>query len=678
MNYKRITVASLPQTLNSSEVWWWSPETVGVLDADRDGDLDIFVGMSGKIWNPLLSTDPKPYFIENISASKFTYSSIPIQNNLVAGWINNIVVGDFNSDGYDDAYLVDHGREDKPYESRDFGPLNLLLSNPNSISLVTSQFETSSSWSIPNRDFWHGAINARDFNFDGHLDIVATALGRAGVELWYGDGNGKFKLAPTGTLPDYIDRTGPNAAGNWLGFGIVGFIDSGGDGKPDVFCLPYGLSDQNSNGFISINPLANNGISKVIELGDLAIHPSINNNSNRGYSEAVVADFDGNGLEDIVAIAEAANGKQGGEMFLIFLSQKSPNVFKDATIESFGTYSSIYSGVKPRGDGYTDLFINTPSTEMYIADYNGDGYLDLNLGFGFLGTWGEIKNTIFLNDGKGHFSRSFNLPIDFYTPSYSTIRTDGVSDLNSDGIGDFFVVETEYINGQPIDNLVLLISDPVSTNSVRNYTLSEASSNFVGSTGNDIFTSVGGGNHKVQGLTGLDTVKYTGKSELFGVTKLSSSEVLIKKPTQFSAVDQLANVERISFSDKSIAYDFYGNAATAAKLLGAVFGKESVSNKGYVGVALNFLDSGWTYDNLAGLALDVAGAKTNDQIVSLLWTNLTGTKATPTDKQPFIALLENGMTAGALAHLAADTSFNTTNINLVGLAQTGIEYIPIT
>jgi len=40
-------------------------------------------------------------------------------------------------------------------------------------------------------------------------------------------------------------------------------------------------------------------------------------------------------------------------------------------------------------------------------------------------------------------------------------------------------------------------------------------------------------------------------------------------------------------------------------------------------------------------------------------------------------MLENGMSAGALAHLAADSSFNTTNINLVGLAQTGIEYIPV-
>jgi hypothetical protein len=34
------------------------------------------------------------------------------------------------------------------------------------------------------------------------------------------------------------------------------------------------------------------------------------------------------------------------------------------------------------------------------------------------------------------------------------------------------------------------------------------------------------------------------------------------------------------------------------------------------------------------------------------------------------------MTAGALAYLAADSSFNTTNINLIGLAQTGIEFIP--
>jgi hypothetical protein len=138
-----------------------------------------------------------------------------------------------------------------------------------------------------------------------------------------------------------------------------------------------------------------------------------------------------------------------------------------------------------------------------------------------------------------------------------------------------------------------------------------------------------------------------------------------------------SNIERLQFSDVSIAFDFVDNAGTTAKILGAVFGKDSLSNKNYVGIGLHFLDTGWTYDNLSALALDAVDAKTNDQIVSLLWTNVIGTKPTAADKAPYIALLENGMSGGAIAHLAADTSFNTTNINLVGLAQTGIEYIPI-
>jgi hypothetical protein len=137
------------------------------------------------------------------------------------------------------------------------------------------------------------------------------------------------------------------------------------------------------------------------------------------------------------------------------------------------------------------------------------------------------------------------------------------------------------------------------------------------------------------------------------------------------------NVERLVFSDAYLAIDLDGHAGVAAKILGAIFGKQSLTNKSYVGIGLHFLDAGWTYDNLAALALDVAGAKTNDQIVSLLWANVIGSKPTAADKAPLIGLLENGMTAGALAQLAADSSFNTANINLVGLAQTGIEYIPI-
>ena len=183
----------------------------------------------------------------------------------------------------------------------------------------------------------------------------------------------------------------------------------------------------------------------------------------------------------------------------------------------------------------------------------------------------------------------------------------------------------------------------------------------------------------IDGGAGVDKIYFENEASVseFKLTVLPNKINFYDIAGKYPPVEA-TNLERLIFSDKSIAIDITGNAGTTAKILGAVFGKESVSNKSYVGIGLSFLDAGWTYDNLAGLALDAAGAKTNDQIVSLLWANVIGTKPTAADKQPFIGLLENGMTAGALAHLAADTSFNTTNINLVGLAQTGIEYIPIT
>ena len=43
--------------------------------------------------------------------------------------------------------------------------------------------------------------------------------------------------------------------------------------------------------------------------------------------------------------------------------------------------------------------------------------------------------------------------------------------------------------------------------------------------------------------------------------------------------------------------------------------------------------------------------------------------------KPFVKMLADGMKAGDLVVLAADTALNTTNIGLVGLIQTGIEFV---
>jgi hypothetical protein len=141
--------------------------------------------------------------------------------------------------------------------------------------------------------------------------------------------------------------------------------------------------------------------------------------------------------------------------------------------------------------------------------------------------------------------------------------------------------------------------------------------------------------------------------------------------------DSLTGIERLKFTDKSIAIDLDGNAGITAKVIGAVLGSSSVKNPTYVGIGLSYTDKGMSYSDLGALALSAVGATTNDAIVTTLWRNVVGFNPSLTDKAPFIKMLADGMKVGDLVVLAADTALNTTNIGLVGLIQTGIEYTPV-
>lgn len=197
-----------------------------------------------------------------------------------------------------------------------------------------------------------------------------------------------------------------------------------------------------------------------------------------------------------------------------------------------------------------------------------------------------------------------------------------------------------------------------------------------GDSGNDRLTG-GAGNDSLDGGSGQDVAIYSSAMSQFKIQHHSSSgEWVITDTLGYEGKDTLTNIERIQFSDANLAIDLDGNAGITAKILGAVFGKNSVKNKSFVGIGLSYLDAGWTYDNLAVLALDASGAKTNDQIVNLLWSNVFGIAPTLAQKSPYIKMLNDGVTAASLVHLAADTSLNEININLIGLAQNGIEYLP--
>jgi hypothetical protein len=139
---------------------------------------------------------------------------------------------------------------------------------------------------------------------------------------------------------------------------------------------------------------------------------------------------------------------------------------------------------------------------------------------------------------------------------------------------------------------------------------------------------------------------------------------------------ELTEVERIQFRDINVALDLGGAAGQTAKVLAAVFGKDALSIPGYVGVGLTLFDDGQTLESVAALALDFVGAQTNIDIVNILYSNLFGAMPTTSEAQPYIDALNAGaLTRGSIGAAAAELTDDLDIIDLIGLAETGIEYL---
>jgi methionine-rich copper-binding protein CopC len=199
----------------------------------------------------------------------------------------------------------------------------------------------------------------------------------------------------------------------------------------------------------------------------------------------------------------------------------------------------------------------------------------------------------------------------------------------------------------------------------------------MGTRGNDSFTP-GAAVKTVDGFAGIDTTTLVGSSS--GYTLSSSAGTFKVNALDGTRKLELHQVERLVFDNQKLAIDLDGNAGTVAKILGAVFGPGSVQNAAYVGIGLNLLDAGVSYLNLMQLALDVRlGANaSHGAVVDLLYTNVIGSPPSKESHDSFVALLDNAsFTPASLGVLAADTDFNKIAIDLVGLTQTGLPFVPV-
>ena len=193
--------------------------------------------------------------------------------------------------------------------------------------------------------------------------------------------------------------------------------------------------------------------------------------------------------------------------------------------------------------------------------------------------------------------------------------------------------------------------------------------------GNDTLTGAAG-NDELIGGTGRDTAVYSGARSAY---QIDHGGVAISGP---DGSDSLSGVERLKFSDISVAFDVAdgGAAGNVAKLLGAVFGPAAVTNKTYAGIGLGlFDDQGMDYASVAGAAIHAALGSTidNAELVRLLYTNLVGSAPSQADVDTFVGLITNGsFTQVSLTTFAADHALNTSRIDLAGITDHGLEYIP--
>lgn len=133
--------------------------------------------------------------------------------------------------------------------------------------------------------------------------------------------------------------------------------------------------------------------------------------------------------------------------------------------------------------------------------------------------------------------------------------------------------------------------------------------------------------------------------------------------------------DRASIGETSLAFDLDGNAGVVVKLIGAVFGAETVENEAYVGIGLRALDSGMTQDALISVALQAASLATasDRELVETIYDNLFDQAPDTQTLQVLDALIGNVLTRTEFVAAAMDTSANIESVGLNTL--TSVEFV---
>jgi uncharacterized delta-60 repeat protein len=378
-----------------------------------------------------------------------------------------------------------------------------------------------------------------------------------------------------------------------------------------------------------------------------------------------------------------------------------PNGARDQSLVSKGTQNLYGGSVAARQEDGKYIWAWMLGQEIYLYRLNEDGSVDKNFGNGGLVSieWARqakfeiwFSDILIQPDGKivltGTDGRDIMLVrisgdgfLDSKFGNNGFVTTDVSQGASAAAIQDDGIILVTATGGKVVRYAT---NGALDAGSAPLSSLGSALDDvLVGGSGDDILkglagndTLIGnGGDDILEGGTGIDTAIYNNSRAQAVITKASNGFTVVSAQ---DGTDTLTDIERLKFSDVSVALDLTGNAGTTAKVLGIVFGAAAVKNKVFVGIGVDLLDKGMTYESLMQGAIEVAlgAGASNAAVINLLYTNAAGAPPSAQELTEFVSLLDNGTyTQVSLGIYAAEHPINLTSIGLVGLATTGLEYL---
>ncbi|WP_395700850.1 S8 family serine peptidase [Aquabacterium sp.] len=211
----------------------------------------------------------------------------------------------------------------------------------------------------------------------------------------------------------------------------------------------------------------------------------------------------------------------------------------------------------------------------------------------------------------------------------------------------------------------------------------DAANELHGMRGNDSLDGRAG-DDLVDGGAGFDTACFAGPRARYAVQR-GSGPWTVEDRQGSDGRDTLQGIERLQFSDGAVAYDTAANepAGQVAQILRGLFGQQGLANPVFAGIGLKLMDQGMGYEALVAAAIStpqfeqLAGSHAHADIVRLVYQNVVGSAPSAAELAQYTALLDNGsFTPAALAALACHSELNSHSVELMGLLQTGLDYLP--